>query len=135
MEHQDQQTKLPNRERKALLHVRHRDGKVRGQSRISISDSHPSWLSSLFMSSPPGNLPVELYRPIVEIITAKCDLISLCLVCRAMRDEAERILYSAVRLTPATESLAIQLRDNHRQRRHISQFEYPQLPIPPKLIS
>ena len=84
------------------------------------------------MSASHGNLPVELYRPIVESITTKCDLISFCLVCRAMRDEAERILYSAVRLTPSTESLAIQLRDNHRQRRHISQFGISTTPYPPK---
>ena len=65
------------------------------------------------------SVPIELYRPIVEFLEDRWDLFTLCFVCHAMRDEAERVIYSVVKLTTTTISLAIQLASNQRQRRHI----------------
>ena len=55
-------------------------------------------------------------------VTADHDLVTLCFASRAMRDEAERVLYSEICLDPSTELLAVQLCFNHRQRRHITRF-------------
>jgi len=76
-----------------------------------------------------SSIPIELYRPIVEFVEDCRDLLTLCLVCRAMRDEAERILYSVVELTTATQSVAIQLNSNQRQRRHIQHLSIATLSI------
>ena len=40
-----------------------------------------------------SRLPPELYRYIIQNITAQPDLVSLCITSRSIRDEAERILY------------------------------------------
>ena len=78
------------------------------------------------MKSVPS-LPTELYRPIVELVDAR-DLFKLCLVCRVMRDEAEGLIYSTVELTARRRSLAIQLKENIRQRRHIQHFSIVSAP-------
>ncbi|CCA70943.1 hypothetical protein PIIN_04879 [Serendipita indica DSM 11827] len=83
-------------------------------------------------------LPLDLYRQIVEEIREKADLLSLCLTSRALYLEASQALYAKVRLddleqisaivwtfesTPRALELTLEL--NIRVRMHIAQF--PQL--------
>jgi hypothetical protein len=53
----------------------------------------------------PRHIPVELYAPIFQHITSKAELSNLCMVSRAFRHEAQRILYHAVRLSTNYESI------------------------------
>ncbi|EJD47252.1 hypothetical protein AURDEDRAFT_184085 [Auricularia subglabra TFB-10046 SS5] len=50
-----------------------------------------------------SRLPLELYRPIVELVNDRADLLRLTQVSTLLRAEAERLLYSAIELDPEHE--------------------------------